>query len=152
VLCSGNRGSSRTPLDWVTRVRVALGAARGLTYLHTQGGPRFVHGNIKSSNILLTRDLEACISDFGLAQLLSSPAAASRIVGYRAPEITQSRKVLTQKSDVYSFGVVTPPVPQKKNMSLCQCKKTCPLWKKYVICGQKVFCTDVTFCSYCWST
>ena len=104
---SGNRGGGRTPLDWVTRVRIALGAARGLQYLHAQGGThRFVHGNIKSSNVLLNRDLEACISDFGLAQLLSSTAAASRIVGYRAPEITETRKV-TQKSDVYSFGVVS---------------------------------------------
>lgn len=105
MVFSGNRGSSRTPLDWLTRVRIALGAARGLAYIHAQGGSRGVHGNIKSSNILLNQDLDACISDFGLAQLLSSTAAASRIVGYRAPEITETRKV-TQKSDVYSFGVV----------------------------------------------
>jgi len=72
-----------------------------------------VHGNIKSSNVLLLRDLEACISDFGLAQLLTSTAAASRVVGYRAPEITETRKV-TQKSDVYSFGVVS-------RISKCSC-------------------------------
>ncbi|KAG0600286.1 hypothetical protein M758_11G021900 [Ceratodon purpureus] len=105
VLLHGNRGSTRTPLDWVSRVRIALGAARGLAYLHSQGGSRFAHGNIKSSNILLTKDFDACISDFGLAQLLTSTAAASRIVGYRAPEITETRKV-TQISDVYSFGVL----------------------------------------------
>jgi len=64
-----------------------------------------VHANIKSSNILLTKDLEACISDFGLAQLLTPTSAASRIVGYRAPEVTEARKI-TQKSDVYSFGVL----------------------------------------------
>lgn len=64
-----------------------------------------MHGNIKSSNILLNRDLEACISDFGLAQLLSSTSASSRIIGYRAPEISETRKV-TQQSDVYSFGVL----------------------------------------------
>jgi serine/threonine protein kinase len=103
---SGNRGSSRTPLDWVTRVKIALGAAKGLAYLHLQGGPKFVHANIKSSNILLNRELEACISDFGLAQLLTASSAASRIVGYRAPEVTETKKV-TQKSDVYSFGVVS---------------------------------------------
>lgn len=87
-------------------MRIALGAARGIAFLHEQGGThKFAHGNIKSSNILLNRELQACVSDFGLAQLLSSTAAASRIVGYRAPEITETRKV-TQKSDVYSFGVV----------------------------------------------
>lgn len=64
-----------------------------------------MHGNIKSSNVLLYRDLEACISDFGLTQLLNSGTAASRVVGYRAPEVTETRKV-TQKSDVYSFGVL----------------------------------------------
>jgi hypothetical protein len=103
TLLHGNRSSSRTQLDWLTRVRIALGAARGLAYLHTS---RSVHGNIKSSNILLTSNLDACISDFGLAHLLSSTSAASRIVGYRAPEITETRKV-TLKSDVYSFGVVS---------------------------------------------
>ncbi|KAJ7551626.1 hypothetical protein O6H91_06G021900 [Diphasiastrum complanatum] len=105
ALLHGNRGAGRTPLDWVTRVRIALGTARGIAYLHDQGGnPGFSHGNIKSSNVLLKRELDACISDFGLAQLLG-PAAASRIVGYRAPEVAETRKV-TQKSDVYSFGVL----------------------------------------------
>jgi len=98
-------GGSRTPVDWTTRVKIALGAARGLAYLHAQGGPRFVHGNIKSSNILLSRDLQACISDFGLAQLLSSSSAQAKIIGYRAPEVAETRKV-TQMSDVYSFGVL----------------------------------------------
>lgn len=106
LLLAGNRGGGRTILDWVSRVRIALGAARGITYLHKEGGTnKFAHGNIKSSNILLNRDLEAGVSDFGLAQLLSTSPAASRIVGYRAPEVTETRKV-TQKSDVYSFGVV----------------------------------------------
>jgi serine/threonine protein kinase len=86
-------------------VKIATGAARGLAYLHAQGGPKYVHANIKSSNILLNRDLNACISDFGLAQLLTSSSAQAKIVGYRAPEVTELRKA-TQKSDVYSFGVV----------------------------------------------
>ncbi|BBM99432.1 hypothetical protein MPTK1_1g21280 [Marchantia polymorpha subsp. ruderalis] len=103
ALLHGTKGGSRTPLDWITRVRIATGAARGLAYLH--GEHNFTHGNIKSSNVLLTRDLEACVSDFGLAQLLSSSAAASRIVGYRAPEVVETRKVTT-KADVYSFGVL----------------------------------------------
>ena len=120
---SGNRGNSRTPLDWVSRVKIALGAAKGLEYLHSQGGPKFVHANIKSSNILLNRDLEACISDFGLAQLLTPSSAASRIVGYRAPEVTETRKV-TQKSDVYSFGVVSHLVQKSLEPGRWQCSKS----------------------------
>lgn len=104
-LLHNDRGKNRTPVDWLTRVRIAIGAAKGLAYLHAQGGPRFVHGNIKSSNILLNRDLEACIADFGLAQLLSSSPAASKLDGYRAPEVGTTRKV-TQNSDIYSFGVL----------------------------------------------
>jgi len=92
-------------VDWLARVRIAIGAAKGLAYLHAQGGPNFVHGNIKSSNILLNRDREACVADFGLSQLLSTSTSASKVVGYRAPEVAVTRKV-TQKSDVYSFGVV----------------------------------------------
>ncbi|KAL3700826.1 hypothetical protein R1sor_018848 [Riccia sorocarpa] len=103
ALLHGTKGGSRTPLDWVTRLRIATGAARGLAYLHSERN--FTHGNIKSSNVLLTRDLEACVSDFGLAQLLSSSAVLSRIVGYRAPEVLETRKV-TPKADVYSFGVL----------------------------------------------
>ncbi|KAG0563774.1 hypothetical protein M758_8G055100 [Ceratodon purpureus] len=105
ALLHGNRGSTRIPLDWSSRVKIATGAARGLAYLHAQGGPKFVHANIKSSNILLNTDLNACISDFGLAQLITSSSAQAKIIGYRAPEVTELRKA-TQKSDVFSFGVL----------------------------------------------
>lgn len=106
VFCAGNRGPNRIPVDWLTRVRIAIGAAKGLACLHTQGGPQFVHGNIKSSNILLNRDREACVADFGLSQLLGpSSTSATKVVGYRAPEVAVTRK-MTQKTDVYSFGVV----------------------------------------------
>eukprot|EP00249_Psilotum_nudum_P003680 c17139_g1_i1 orf=590-2572(-) len=105
ALLHGSRGSGRTPLDWDTRVKIALGAARGIAYLHEQGGSRFTHGNIKSCNVLLNRNLEACVSDFGLAPLFSPASVASRIVGYKAPEVAETRRV-TQKSDVYSFGVL----------------------------------------------
>lgn len=95
------------PVDWLTRVRIAIGAAKGLAYLHAQGGSNFVHGNIKSSNVLLNRDREACISDFGLTQLLNG-SPSSKVVGYRAPEVKGTGKP-TLKSDVYSFGVVSFP-------------------------------------------
>ncbi|XP_076958815.1 putative inactive receptor kinase At2g26730 [Bidens hawaiensis] len=102
----GSRGSGRTPLDWDHRMRIALSAARGIAYLHVAG--KVVHGNIKSSNVLLRQDTmrDACVSDFGLNTLFSGTSSPNnRVTGYRAPEILETRKV-TFKSDVYSFGVL----------------------------------------------
>uniref|UniRef100_A0A803R510 Protein kinase domain-containing protein n=2 Tax=Cannabis sativa TaxID=3483 RepID=A0A803R510_CANSA len=104
ALLHGNSGAGRTPLNWETRSGIALGAAYGIEYLHSQG-PFSSHGNIKSSNILLTRSYEARVSDFGLAHLASSNSTPHRIDGYRAPEVTDPHKV-TLKADVYSFGVL----------------------------------------------
>lgn len=106
ALLHGNKGSGRTVLDWDTRVKISTGVAKGIAFLHEQGGGnKFTHGNIKSSNVLLSKNYDASISDFGLAPLFGSSPAASRIVGYRAPEVLETRRV-TQKSDVYSFGVL----------------------------------------------
>ncbi|KAK7330179.1 hypothetical protein VNO77_24366 [Canavalia gladiata] len=104
ALLHGSRGSGRTPLDWDSRMRIALGAARGLSCLHVSG--KVVHGNIKSSNILLRGpDHDACVSDFGLNPLFGNGAPSNRVAGYRAPEVVETRKV-SFKSDVYSFGVL----------------------------------------------
>lgn len=94
----------RTPLNWETRSAIALGAARGIAYIHSHG-PTSSHGNIKSSNILLTKSFEARVSDFGLAYLALPTSTPNRVSGYRAPEITDARKV-SQKADVYSFGIM----------------------------------------------
>ncbi|KAL8051090.1 hypothetical protein ABFS82_06G121800 [Erythranthe guttata] len=107
----GNRGTGRTALDWETRLNITLGAARGLAHIHSDGGAKHTHGNIKSSNILLNESLDACISDFGLNSLsnTTAPAVKYRVAGYRAPEVIAESRVkasATQKSDVYSFGVV----------------------------------------------
>jgi len=56
-------------IDWPTRFNIAVGAARGLAYLHDEIAPRIIHRDIKASNILLDANLEAKISDFGLAKL-----------------------------------------------------------------------------------
>lgn len=100
----GNKGAGRTPLNWEVRSGIALGAARGIEYLHSQGSD-VSHGNIKSSNILLTKSYDARVSDFGLAHLVGPPSSPTRVVGYRAPEVTDPRRV-SQKADVYSFGVL----------------------------------------------
>ncbi|KAF5179635.1 Leucine-rich repeat receptor-like protein kinase pxc1 [Thalictrum thalictroides] len=104
ALLHGNRGAGRTPLNWEARSGIALGAARGIEYLHSRG-PNISHGNIKSSNILLTKNYDAHVSDFGLAQLVGPTSTPNRVAGYRAPEVTDVRKV-SQKADVYSFGVL----------------------------------------------
>ncbi|KAJ4719256.1 Receptor-like kinase [Melia azedarach] len=105
TLLHGNRGAGRTPLDWESRVKISLGIARGVAHIHSVGGPKFTHGNIKSSNVLLNHDLDGCISDFGLTPLMNVPATPSRSAGYRAPEVIETRKH-SHKSDVYSFGVL----------------------------------------------
>ncbi|KAK1416037.1 hypothetical protein QVD17_31825 [Tagetes erecta] len=100
----GNKGSGRT-LDWETRLRVALGTAKGIAHIHLGGGGKLSHGNIKSSNVLLDHDNNGRVTDFGLTPLMGIPTLPTRTSGYHAPEVIESKKP-TQKSDVYSFGVV----------------------------------------------
>lgn len=104
ALLHGNKTGGRASLDWDSRVKISLGAARGISHIRSSGGSKFTHGNIKSSNILLNQDFEPHISDFGLAPLMNYPTTRHH-VGYRAPELIEARKY-THKSDVYSFGVV----------------------------------------------
>ncbi|OWM84978.1 probable inactive receptor kinase At3g02880 [Punica granatum] len=104
ALLHGNTALARTPLNWDTRSSIALGAARAIAHLHSRS-PTASHGNIKSSNVLLTKSYEPRVSDFGLAHIASPTSTPSRVSGYRAPEVTDTQKV-SQKADVYSFGVL----------------------------------------------
>lgn len=95
-------------MNWHTRMKIAVGAGRGLAHLHTR--ENIVHGNLTSSNILLDSELNAKISDFGLSRLMTTAAnsnviATAGALGYRAPELTKLKKATT-KTDVYSFGVI----------------------------------------------
>ncbi|VAI85682.1 proline-rich receptor-like protein kinase PERK12 [Triticum aestivum] len=97
-------------MDWPTRLRIAIGAAKGLAYLHEDCHPRIIHRDIKSANILLDYSFEAQVADFGLAKLSNDTHThvSTRIMGtfgYLAPEYASSGK-LTDRSDVFSFGVV----------------------------------------------
>uniref|UniRef100_A0A7N0TF81 Protein kinase domain-containing protein n=1 Tax=Kalanchoe fedtschenkoi TaxID=63787 RepID=A0A7N0TF81_KALFE len=103
-LLHGSRGSGRPPLDWITRFRIGLTAAKGLLHLHMAANTP--HGNMKSSNILVTKSLKACISDYGVHSLLGPSALPNRGTGYGAPEVQHQAKLVSFKSDVYSFGVV----------------------------------------------
>ncbi|KAG6507842.1 hypothetical protein ZIOFF_033195 [Zingiber officinale] len=100
---AGTKASGRAPLDWETRLEIALGAARGVEFIHMKGSGS-AHGNIKSSNIVLSKTC-ACVSDCGLSSLGSISMPSPRAAGYRAPEVTDVRRV-SQKADVYSFGVL----------------------------------------------
>ncbi|XP_010915380.2 uncharacterized protein [Elaeis guineensis] len=105
-------GSGRSnPLDWPTRLGIAIGAARGLSYMHHDCSPPIMHRDVKSSNILLNSEFGAKIADFGLARMLvkvGEPKIVSTIAGsfgYMAPECGYLWKV-DEKVDVFSFGVV----------------------------------------------
>ena len=92
-------------------MKIALGAAKGLEYLHDKANPPVIYRDLKSSNILLDREFNAKLSDFGLAKLGPTgdkTHVSSRVMGtygYCAPEYQRTGQ-LTLKSDVYSFGVV----------------------------------------------
>ncbi|KAK6232469.1 hypothetical protein SCA6_002542 [Theobroma cacao] len=101
----------KKPLDWITRMKIAYGAAQGLEYLHDKANPPVIYRDLKSSNVLLDEEFNPKLSDIGLAKL--GPSAdkmpmQSRVMGtygYSAPEYSRSGK-LTTTADVYSFGVV----------------------------------------------
>ncbi|KAL0343304.1 UNVERIFIED_CONTAM: Proline-rich receptor-like protein kinase PERK5 [Sesamum angustifolium] len=103
-------GKGRPVMDWGSRLRIALGSAKGLAYLHEDCHPRIIHRDIKAANILLDLNFEAMVADFGLAKLTTDnyTHVSTRIMGtfgYLAPEYAASGK-LTEKSDVFSFGVM----------------------------------------------
>lgn len=122
----GRNGQPSTSLSWSIRLKIAKGTARGLAYLHECSPRKFVHGDIKPSNILLDNEFQPYISDFGLNKLITitgnnpgssggfmggalpylKPVQPDRINNYRAPEAKIPGSRPTQKWDVYAFGVM----------------------------------------------
>ncbi|KAH7846507.1 hypothetical protein Vadar_014760 [Vaccinium darrowii] len=105
-----SRLKAKPILDWGTRKRIALGAARGLLYLHEQCDPKIIHRDVKAANILLDEYCEAVVGDFGLAKLLDHEdshvtTAVRGTVGHIAPEYLSTGQS-SEKTDVFGFGIL----------------------------------------------
>ncbi|XP_047307993.1 probable LRR receptor-like serine/threonine-protein kinase At5g45780 [Impatiens glandulifera] len=97
-------------LDWSKRMHIAIGAARGLVYLHEQCNPKIIHRDVKAANILLDESFEAVVGDFGLAKLLDCrdshvTTAVRGTVGHIAPEYLSTGQS-SEKTDVFGFGIL----------------------------------------------
>ncbi|XVE94951.1 hypothetical protein REPUB_Repub02eG0054000 [Reevesia pubescens] len=104
-LIHGSKSTRAKPLHWTSCLKIAEDVAQGLSYIHQAW--RLVHGNLKSSNVLLGPDFEACISDYCLAALVtSSPEEDPDSITYKPPETGNSNHQATSKSDVFAFGVL----------------------------------------------
>ncbi|GFY86920.1 kinase with adenine nucleotide alpha hydrolases-like domain-containing protein [Actinidia rufa] len=129
-ICNGSldfhlHGNKRTPLDWHSRQKIAIGAARGLRYLHEDCRVGcVVHRNMRPNNILLTHDYEPLVADFGLARLHTEWDMCDEQVvgtsGYLAPEYFSGGKI-AKKIDIYTFGLVLLELISGQRTSDLQC-------------------------------
>ncbi|ONK65224.1 uncharacterized protein A4U43_C07F34950 [Asparagus officinalis] len=108
--CLRERPPNEPPLDWPTRRRIALGSARGLSYLHDHCDPKIIHRDVKAANILLDEEFEAVVGDFGLAKLMDYKdthvtTAVRGTIGHIAPEYLSTGKS-SEKTDVFGYGIM----------------------------------------------
>ncbi|KAK4760654.1 hypothetical protein SAY87_005547 [Trapa incisa] len=108
--CLRERPPSQPPLDWPTRKHIALGSARGLSYLHDHCDPKIIHRDVKAANILLDEEFEAVVGDFGLAKLMDYKdthvtTAVRGTIGHIAPEYLSTGKS-SEKTDVFGYGIM----------------------------------------------
>ncbi|KAJ8752161.1 hypothetical protein K2173_003769 [Erythroxylum novogranatense] len=101
---------STPPLDWPMRKRIALGSARGLSYLHDHCDPKIIHRDVKAANILLDEEFEAVVGDFGLAKLMDYKdthviTAVRGMIDHIAPEYLSTGKS-SEKTDVFGYGIM----------------------------------------------
>ncbi|XP_017618232.2 BRASSINOSTEROID INSENSITIVE 1-associated receptor kinase 1-like isoform X1 [Gossypium arboreum] len=108
--CLRERPESQAPLDWGVRKRIALGAARGIAYLHDHCNPKIIHRDLKAADILLDEEFEAVVGDFGLAKLMDYKnthvtTAVRGTMGHIAPEYLSSGRA-SEKTDVFGYGIM----------------------------------------------
>ncbi|XP_047069739.1 LRR receptor kinase SERK2 [Lolium rigidum] len=104
------RQPNEPPLEWEKRKGIALGSARGLSYLHDHCDPKIIHRDVKAANILLDEDFEAVVGDFGLAKLMDYKdthvtTAVRGTIGHIAPEYLSTGKS-SEKTDVFGYGIM----------------------------------------------
>ncbi|OVA19182.1 Protein kinase domain [Macleaya cordata] len=128
-------------LDWPTRQKICVGIARGLAYLHEESRLKIVHRDIKATNVLLDKDLNPKISDFGLAKLdeeenthISTRIAGT--IGYMAPEYA-TRGYLTDKADVYSFGIVALEIVSGRSNANYRPREECVYLLDWALASQE---------------
>ncbi|CAL9217346.1 unnamed protein product [Arabidopsis halleri] len=108
--CLRERPPSQLPLAWPIRQQIALGSARGLSYLHDHCDPKIIHRDVKAANILLDEEFEAVVGDFGLARLMDYKdthvtTAVRGTIGHIAPEYLSTGKS-SEKTDVFGYGIM----------------------------------------------
>ncbi|GFP88237.1 probable inactive receptor kinase at4g23740 [Phtheirospermum japonicum] len=115
----GRNRKPRADVDWESRLKIAIGAARGIAEIHKHNGGKLVHGNIIASNVFLNRDMYGCISDLGLTNLIATNKSTLTAHCY-APEVKNTQNV-SQASDVYSFGILLLELLTRKSPAYVPC-------------------------------
>ncbi|KAL2343777.1 hypothetical protein Fmac_005062 [Flemingia macrophylla] len=105
-----DRSKSKPPLEWPIRKRIALGAAKGLAYLHDHCDPKVIHRDVKANNILLDEEFEAIVCDFGLAKLMNYKdsyvnSSVRGTIGHIPPEYLSTGNT-SEKTDVFGYGMM----------------------------------------------
>ncbi|CAO2824690.1 unnamed protein product [Amaranthus hypochondriacus] len=105
-LLHGDRGKVHEELNWATRLKIIKGIVEGLSFLHSQLKSLDIpHGNLKSSNIMITLHNDPLLMDYGFSPLTNPNVITTTLFGYRSPEVIQHNKV-SPKCDVYCLGIV----------------------------------------------
>ncbi|EPS68284.1 receptor-like protein kinase 3 [Genlisea aurea] len=105
-LLHGDRGIGHAELNWGTRLKIIKGIGRGMAFLHTEfANYELPHGNLKSSNVLLSHNYDPLLTDYALFALISNTQSVQALFAYKSPEAILYQQ-LSPKSDVYCLGIV----------------------------------------------